>query len=157
MPNKTHAQFNSCFSSRLALLGSSTEIQACPLSRVSGSFVVGLRSRRFSKKVLPTGQSSLECQGTRVQVPRVFCFLAKRDQYKANQLIKASYQSVCTLASTPPGMPRTHPPILLRTFGYSRPILVALRSLSLKPISFRYKTPPVRFSQTGSQSSSPQP
>jgi len=49
------------------------------------------------------------------------------------------------------------PPILLRTFEYSRPILVALRSLSLKPISFGYKTPPVRFSQTGSQSSSPQP
>ena len=52
------------------------------------------------------------------------------------------------LASTPPGMPGTHPhnilvggdvngnipPILLRTFGYSRPLLVALRSLSLKPI-----------------------
>ena len=49
------------------------------------------------------------------------------------------------------------PPILLRTFEYSRPILIALRSLSLKPISFGYKTPPVRFSQTGSQSSSPQP
>ena len=31
------------------------------------------------------------------------------------------------------------PPILLRTFGYSRPILAALRSLSLKPISFGYK------------------
>ena len=30
------------------------------------------------------------------------------------------------------------PPILLRTFGYSRPILIALRSLSLKPISFGY-------------------
>jgi len=38
-------------------------------------------------------------------------------------------------------------PILLRTFGYSRPILVALRSLSLKPISFGYKTPPIRFSR----------
>jgi len=54
------------------------------------------------------------------------------------------------------------PPILLRTFGYSRPILVALRSLSLKPISFGYKTPPIRFSQAGGQSapsqgSSPQP
>ena len=44
------------------------------------------------------------------------------------------------------------PPILLRTFGYSRPILVVLRSLSLKPISFGYKTPPVRFSQAGGQS-----
>ena len=44
------------------------------------------------------------------------------------------------------------PPILLRTFGYSRPILVALRSLSHKPISFGYKTPPIRFSQTGGQS-----
>ena len=44
------------------------------------------------------------------------------------------------------------PPILLRTFGYSRPILVALRSLSLKPISFGYKTPPIRFSQEGGQS-----
>jgi len=38
------------------------------------------------------------------------------------------------------------PPILLRTFGYSRPILFALRSLSLKPFSFGYKTPPIRFS-----------
>jgi len=71
-------------------------------------------------------------------------------------------QLASSLASTPPGMPGTHPPpqyfgwgdvkgnispILLRTFGYSRPILVALRSLSLKPISFGYKTPPVRFSQ----------
>jgi len=57
-----------------------------------------------------------------------------------------------SLASTPPGMPGTHPqyfgwgdvngnipPVLLRTFGYSRPILGALRSLSLKPISFGYK------------------
>ena len=44
------------------------------------------------------------------------------------------------------------PPILLRTFGYSRPILVALRLLSLKPISFGYKTPPIRFSQAGGQS-----
>ena len=44
------------------------------------------------------------------------------------------------------------PPILLRTFGYSRPLLVALRSLSLKPISFGYKTPPIRFSQEGGQS-----
>jgi len=44
------------------------------------------------------------------------------------------------------------PPILLRTFGYSRPLLVALRSLSLKPISFGYKTPPIRFSQAGGQS-----
>jgi len=43
------------------------------------------------------------------------------------------------------------PPILLRTFGYSRPILVALRSLSLKPISFGYKAPPIRFSQAGGQ------
>jgi len=43
-------------------------------------------------------------------------------------------------------------PILLRTFGYSRPILVALRSLSLKPFSFSYKTPPIRFSQAGGQS-----
>ena len=70
------------------------------------------------------------------------------------------------MASTPPGMPGTHPPIfwlggtstgisppiLLRTFGYSRPILVALCSLSLKPISFGYKTPPIRFSQAGGQS-----
>jgi len=46
------------------------------------------------------------------------------------------------------------PLILLRTFGYSRPILVALRSLSLKPISFGYKTPPIRFSQAGGQSAS---
>ena len=44
------------------------------------------------------------------------------------------------------------PPILLHTFGYSRPILVAVRSLSLKPISFGYKTPPIRFSQAGGQS-----
>ena len=44
------------------------------------------------------------------------------------------------------------PPILLRTFGYSRPLLVALRSLSLKPISFGYKTPPISSSQAGGQS-----
>ena len=44
------------------------------------------------------------------------------------------------------GRQREYPPILLRTFGYSRPILVALRSLSLKPFSFGYKTPPIRFS-----------
>jgi len=43
-------------------------------------------------------------------------------------------------------------PLLLRTFGYSRPILVALRSLSLKPILFGYKTPLIRFSQAGGQS-----
>jgi len=30
--------------------------------------------------------------------------------------------------------------------------LVAVRSLSLKPISFGYKTPPIRFSQAGGQS-----
>jgi len=30
--------------------------------------------------------------------------------------------------------------------------LVALRSLSLKPTSFGYKTPPIRFSQAGGQS-----
>ena len=50
------------------------------------------------------------------------------------------------------GRQREYPPILLRTFGYSRPILVALRSLSFKPISFGYKTPPIRFSQAGGQS-----
>ena len=44
------------------------------------------------------------------------------------------------------------PPILLRTFGYSRTILIALRSLSFKPISFGYKTPQIRFSQAGGQS-----
>ena len=68
-------------------------------------------------------------------------------------------------ASTPPGdagdtspnilvggRQREFPPILLRTFGYSRPTFVALRSLSLKPISFGYKTPPIRFSQAGGQS-----
>ena len=70
------------------------------------------------------------------------------------------------LASTPPGMPGTHPPIFwlggrqreyppillrIRTFGYSRTILVALRSFSLKPISFGYKTPQIRFSQAGGQ------
>ena len=50
------------------------------------------------------------------------------------------------------GRQREYPPILLHIFGYSRPILVALRSLSLKPISFGYKTPPIRFSQAGGQS-----
>ena len=50
------------------------------------------------------------------------------------------------------GRQREYPPILLRTFGYSTPILVALRSLSLKPIPFGYKTPPIRFSQAGGQS-----
>ena len=44
------------------------------------------------------------------------------------------------------------PNIITYTFGYSRPILLALRSLSLKPISFGYKTPPIRFSQAGGQS-----
>ena len=44
------------------------------------------------------------------------------------------------------------PPILLCTFGYSRTILVALRSFSLKPISLGYKTPQIRFSQAGGQS-----
>jgi len=81
-------------------------------------------------------------------------------------LVWISSRATATLASTPPGMPGTHPaqyfgwgdvngnipPILLHTFGYSRPILVAVRSLSLKPISFGYKTPPVRFSQAGGQS-----
>jgi len=61
------------------------------------------------------------------------------------------------LASTPPRMPGTHPqyfcillggtstgisPNIITYFRNSRPILVALRSLSLKPISFGYKTPP---------------
>jgi len=51
------------------------------------------------------------------------------------------------------GPQREYPhPMLLRTFGYSRPILVALRSLSLKPISFGYKTPPIRFRESGGQS-----
>jgi len=50
------------------------------------------------------------------------------------------------------GRQREYPPKLLRTFGYSRPILVALCSFSLKPISFGYKTPPIRFSQAGGQS-----
>ena len=73
---------------------------------------------------------------------------------------------VVALASTPPGMPGTHPPNILvgedvngnipaniiTYFGYSRPILVALRSLSLKPFSLGYKTPPIRFSQAGGQS-----
>ena len=50
------------------------------------------------------------------------------------------------------GRQREYLPILLRTFGCSRPILVALRSLSLKPISLGYKTPLIRFSQAGGQS-----
>jgi len=50
------------------------------------------------------------------------------------------------------GRQREYPPILLRTFGYSRPTFVALRLLSLKPISSGYKTPPIRFSQAGGQS-----
>ena len=73
---------------------------------------------------------------------------------------RVELSSAGTLVSTPPG---THPPIFwlgdvngnippIRTFGYSRPILVALRSLSLKLISFGYKTPPIRFSQAGGQS-----
>jgi len=80
--------------------------------------------------------------------------------------VSRSACSLHTLASTPPGMSGTYPPqyfgrgdvngnippISLRTFGYSRPILVALRSLSLKPISFGYKTPSTRFSQAGGQS-----
>ena len=79
--------------------------------------------------------------------------------------IYAQFTPPDPLASTPPETPGTHPPIfwlggrqreyppiLLRTFGYSRPILAALRSLGLKPISFGYKTPPIRFSQAGGQS-----
>jgi len=89
-------------------------------------------------------------------------------QHACNLSARQGNQSVAppALASTPPGMPGTHPPnilvggtstgisppILLRTFGYSRPILVALCSLSLKPFSFGYKTPPIRFSQAGGQS-----
>jgi len=42
------------------------------------------------------------------------------------------------------------PPILLRTFGYNTNI--GCPPLSLKPISFGYKTPPIRFSQAGGQS-----
>jgi len=72
------------------------------------------------------------------------------------------------LASTPPtpifwlgDINGNIPPIFLRTFGYSRPILVAVRSLSLKPFSFGYKTPPIRFSTlphpTPFDGSSPQP
>ena len=49
------------------------------------------------------------------------------------------------------GRQREYPPILSRIFGYTRPVLVALRSLSLKPISFGYKTPQIRFSQAGGQ------
>jgi len=76
-----------------------------------------------------------------------------------NAFTVAGSTSSGPLASTPPAMPGTHPQYfgrgdvnghipttLLHTFGYSRPILVALRSLSLKPISFGYKTPPIRFS-----------
>jgi len=54
--------------------------------------------RRLSKKFFPTGQRSLECQGIWVLVPRVFRLLPKRDQYKANWTIKASYPSVCSAA-----------------------------------------------------------
>ena len=89
--------------------------------------------------------------------------------------VEGTRSQYCHWRSPPPGMPGTHPPIFwlgdvnrnilsisLRTFGYSRLILVVLRSLSLKPISFGYKTPPIRFSQAGGQSahsqgSSPQP
>ena len=67
MPNKRHAWFNNCFSSRLALLGSSTGIQACPMSRVSGSLVVCLRSRRLSKIFFPGSG----CEST--QHIRTFC------------------------------------------------------------------------------------
>ena len=53
---------------------------------------------------------------------------------------------------TSTGIPPPQYYYVLLTFGYSRPILVALRSLSLKPTSFGYKTPPIRFSQAGGQS-----
>ena len=98
-------------------------------------------------------QSSLLTTVTTFDAPRLF-------SARSSIVIKS-----LTLASPPPGMPGTHPrifgwgdvngnvpQILLRTFGYSRPILVALRSLSLKPISFGYKTPPISFSQAGGQS-----
>jgi len=79
----------------------------------------------------------------------------------ANLIIESNLQlppplpaaTLIPLASTPPGMPGTHPiqyfgwgdvngnisPILLHTSGHSRPILVAVRSLKL--ISFGYKMP----------------
>ena len=96
------------------------------------------------------------------------------DPTRRNCIVASCRRRRCALASTPPGTPGTHPPnilvggvngnippILLRTFGYSRPILVALRSLSLKPFSFGYKTPPIRFSPlphpTTFGGSSPQP
>jgi len=95
--------------------------------------------------------------------------IVKKTWANENHAQNHAGSSFLSLASTPPGMPgtqssppifwlggreREYPPIVLRTFGYrpSRPILVALRSLSLKPISFGYKTPPIRFSQACGQS-----
>ena len=72
-----------------------------PLSRVSGSLAVGLRSRQLSKKFFPTGQRSLECQGTWVLVPRVFAFLLNATSTRQTDRLKhpiASYQSVRRLA-----------------------------------------------------------
>ena len=79
---------------------------------------------------------------------------------RSSGLVTVRWPLSASLASTPKGMPGTPPIFWLGgrqreyppTFGYSRPILVALRSLSLKPIPFGYKTPPIRFSQAGGQS-----
>ena len=90
---------------------------------------------------------------------------ARDSEWQWNPL---GHMQVCTSlqtdnhASTPPLsfftgrmpflLPNQHRQSTESTFGYSRTILVALRSFSLKPISFGYKTPPIRFSQAGGQS-----
>ena len=77
------------------------------------------------------------------------CELATEHWRKPRRGCRGHIPPIFWLGGTSTGI---SPPILLLTFGYSRPILVALRSLSLKPFSFGYKTPPIRFSQEGGQS-----
>ena len=73
--------------------------------------------------------------------------------------------SASSLASTPPGMPGTHPPIFWlggRQREYPPPNIITYFRIQqnntgcppfgLKPISFGYKTPQIRFSQAGGQS-----
>ena len=118
------------------------------------------RKEKFSGPGKNSKRNVTDLAGSLVTSSRLLGRLQKRSDDQTAGV------AVLTLASTPPGMPGTHPsqyfgwgdvngnipPILLRTFGYSRPLLVALRSLSLNPISFGYKTPPIRFSQAGGQS-----
>jgi len=131
------------------------------IQRRAGSIRAAIKPFRLLEKL---------CQSTRIKLPDKRLVTQEREiemGFYSLLLGLARIRHRVPLASTPPGIPgtppifwlgdvnRNTPPILLRTFGYSKPILVALGSLSLKPISFGYKTPPIRFSQAGGQSALP--